>query len=481
MPKLWRSLFGRTEARSDPSLTMADWYEMMSYQGLSYLAGGTTTSLDTEVIENSFTGYINSIYKSNGIVFACMEARRSVFSQARFQFQRIKNGRPGDLFGSAALALLENPWPNGTTGELLSRAIQDVDLSGNHYVVRETDRLRRLRPDWVQIILTAPPDQAVQSDVAGYAYWPGGVGNGAPKIYFPEEIAHWCPIPDPNAQYRGMSWITPILREIQADKEATDHKAKFYANAATPKLSVSLKENVTKAQFMEFMDAFEAANGGIENAYKTIYLGGGADVSVVGANMQQIDFKQVQGAGETRIAAAAGVPAVVVGFSEGMQGSSLNSGNYKSAKESFGDRTLRGLWQSISAAYQSITPMPTASRSVRLWYDDRDIAFLRTDRLEAAKIQTERTSNLTKLITAGFTPESAVAAISADDLTMLEHSGLVSVQLLPPGEAEPADPAAPADPAEPGSPGGDGKIQDIDIAPPGGQGKAPAGQTGTET
>lgn len=466
MPKLWRSLFGRTEARADPTLTMADWYEMMSYQGLNYLAGGTTTSLDTETIENSFTGYVNGIYKSNGIVFACMEARRSVFSQARFQFQRIKNGRPGDLFGSAALALLENPWPNGTTGELLSRAIQDVDLTGNHYVVREADRLRRLRPDWVQILLTEPPDQAVQSDVAGYAYWPGGVNNGTPQIYFPEEIAHWCPIPDPNAQYRGMSWVTPILREIEADKQATDHKAKFYANAATPKLAVSLKENVTKAQFMEFMDAFEAANGGIENAYKTIYLGGGADVSIVGANMQQIDFKQVQGAGETRIAAAAGVPAVVVGFSEGMQGSSLNSGNYKSAKESFGDKTLRSLWQSVSAAYQSITDMPTSSRSVRLWYDDRDIAFLRTDRLEAAKIQTEKASNLVKLITAGFTPESAVLAINADDFTMLEHSGLVSVQLLPPGQAEPAKPAAPADGAPALPPGADSKITDIDISKP---------------
>jgi phage portal protein BeeE len=447
-------------------MTMQDWYEMMSYGGLSYLAGAQSATVDTETIENSFTGYINSLYKSNGIVFALMEARRSVFSEARFQFQRIRNGRPGDLFGSPALGLLEHPWPNCTTGELLSRAIQDVDLSGNHYVVREPGRLRRLRPDWVQIVLTAPPDTAVQSDIAGYAYWPGGIHNGEPKLYFPEEIAHWCPIPDPDAQYRGMSWLTPVLREIQADKEATIHKGKFYANAATPKLAVSLKENVTKAQFMEFMDAFEAANGGVENAYKTIYLGGGADVNMVGANMVQMDFKNVQGAGETRIASAAGVPPVVVGFSEGMQGSSLNSGNYKSAKESFGDRTMRPLWRSVSAAYQSIIPMPSGSNA-RLWYDDRDIAFLRTDRLEAARIQTERMSNLVKVITAGFTPESSVAAVNADDLTMLEHSGLVSVQLLPPGQAEPADSAAPADPALP--PGG--KMKEIDV----GKG-APAGQ-----
>lgn len=449
MPKLWRTLFGGSETRTDPQISMAEWYEQMTYQGLNYLMAGTTTSIDTESIENSFIGYINGLYKSNGIVFACMEARRSVFSEARFQFQRINRGRPGDLFGSTELSVLEYPWPNCTTGELLSRAIQDVDLSGNHYVVREPNRLRRLRPDWVQIILSAPPDRAVQSDVMGYMYWPGGINSNAEaaKIYLPEEIAHWCPIPDPEAQYRGMSWLTPVLREIQADKQATEHKNKFYANAATPKLSVSLKDNVTRDQFMEFIEAFEAANGGVENAYKTMYLGGGADVQMVGANMVQLDFKNVQGAGETRIAAAAGVPAVVVGFSEGMQGSSLNAGNYKSAKESFGDRTLRPLWRSVSASYQSLIRMPTNSQSVRLWYDDRDIAFLRTDRLEAAKIMTEDSASVIKFVQGGFTPESSVTAVSSGDLTMLKHTGLVSVQLLPPGQ-EPGAGSTPGDAPE---------------------------------
>jgi len=450
MAKLWRSLVGKAETRSDPTISMAQWFEQMSYQGLAYTMTGTSVSADTESIENSFIGYINGLYKSNGIVFALMEARRSVFSEARFQFQRIRKGRPGDLFGSDALSLLEYPWPNGTTGELLSRAIQDIDLAGNHYVVREAGRLRRLRPDWVQIVLTAPPDQAVESDVAGYIYYPGGIGNGTGRVYLPEELAHWSYIPDPEAQYRGMSWLTPVLREIQSDKQATEHKAKYLANGATPKLAVSLKEGVTKQQFIEFMEAFSAANDGIENVYKPMYLGGGADVSMVGANMLQLDFKSVQGAGETRLASAAGVPPVVVGFSEGMQGSSLNAGNYKSAKESFADRTLRPLWHSISDAYSVLVKMPASNGTVRLWYDDRDIAFLRTDRKDQSEILSTNQSTIVGYVTAGFTPESAVAALAAGDETLLIHSGLVSVQLLPPGTtgeppATDGTPSAPSD------------------------------------
>lgn len=467
MPKLWRALLGRAEERSDPALSLAQWNQMMSFQGLNYVMTGTSTSIKTESIENSFIGYINGLYKSNGIVFACMEARRSVFSEARFQFQRINNGRPGDLFGSKALSLLETPWPNGTTGELLSRAIQDVDLAGNHYCVREKGRLRRLRPDWVQIVLTAAPILAVESDIAGYIYWPGGIGNNpaASRIYTPEEMAHWSPIPDPDAQYRGMSWLTPILQEIQSDKIATDHKFKYLSNGATPKLAVSLKETVTKAQFLEFMEAFGAANDGIDNVYKTMYLGGGADVSMVGANMLQLDFKNIQGAGETRIAAAAGVSSVVVGFSEGMSGSSLNQGNYKAAKESMGDRTLRPLWRSVSAAYQSITQLPANDGTVRLWYDDRDIAFLRTDRLEQATILSSNQASIVGYVTAGFEPMSAVAAVAAGDESLLKHSGLVSVQLLPPGTA--GDPNAPGN--APPDPNG--------ATPPTAPAKAPTGKS----
>ncbi|WP_055563613.1 phage portal protein [Streptomyces atriruber] len=434
MAKLWRSLLRSGEARSsDPPLSMQSWADLLNYNGLAYGFGTVTTSADTEAISNDFRAYSEGLYKANGIVFACMTVRAHVFSEARFQYQRMKNGRPGDLFGTKELALLETPWPNGTTGELLSRAMQDVDLCGNHYVVREAGRLRRLRPDWVQIVLTAPPDQAVQSDVAGYVYYPGGIGNGQGKVYLPEELAHWSPIPDPDAQYRGMSWLTPVIRDIQSDKAATTHKANFFANAATPNLAVSFKETVTKEQFKDFMAAMDAAHSGVDNAYKTLYLGGGADVRVVGADLKQLDFRATQGAGEVRIAAAARVHPTLVGLSDSLSGSSLNAGNYSVARDWFGSGTMRPLWRSISAAYQTLVPAITGTR---LWYDDRDIPALRADKKDLAEIQTTQSATITSLITAGFTPESAVAAVMAEDWALLVHSGLLSVQLTPPGESD---------------------------------------------
>src|SRR3546814_18880675 len=115
--------------------------------------------------------------------------------------------------------LLEEPWPNGTTRELLARMEQDVSLAGNFYAVREAGRLRRLRPDWVSIVLSAPAAEAVESDVAGYVYSPGGKsGKGQPRASSVEEICNRSPLPDPDAPYRGMSWLTPYPPHLHSAK-----------------------------------------------------------------------------------------------------------------------------------------------------------------------------------------------------------------------------------------------------------------------
>jgi hypothetical protein len=147
-------------------------------------------------------------------------------------------------------------------------------------------------------------------------------------------------------------------------------------------------------------------------------------------DLRALDFKSVQGGGESRLAAAAGVPPVIVGFSEGLAGSSLNAGNYASSRRRFADGTLRPLWRNAAGSLASIIDVPA---DAELWYDDRDISFLREDRKDAAEIQRVKSSTIRQLVDAGYVPDTVVAAVEAEDMTLLKHSGLYSVQLQPPG------------------------------------------------
>jgi phage portal protein BeeE len=382
-----------------------------------------------------FEAYVDGLYKANGVVFACIGARLMPFSEARFQFQEMRGGRPGKLFGTPDLALLENPWPNGTTGELLARMEQDASLAGNFYatVVGEgaDRRLWRMRPDHVRILSGVTQDDRGEWRFGSrpLAYFFDEPGEDRPPVMLsPDRVVHYSPVPDPLHPWRGMSWLTPLIRDVRADDMATRHKLKWYQNGAALKHVIRYPSDVLPENFDRYVAMFEEQHSGVDNAYRTLHIGGGADLTTVGTDMKA-DFRAVQAAGETRIAAAAGVGAVIARFSEGLAGSALNQGNYAAAKRQFGDMTLRPLWRSASAALQGVVPPPAGSR---LWYDARDVEFLKEDQRDAAEILQVRAATIAALVQAGYTPESAVDAIEADDLTRLVHSGLYSVQLQDP-------------------------------------------------
>lgn len=389
----------------------------------------------------NFDATVNEVFKANGIVFACIAARQMPFSEARFQLQEIYDGRPGKLYNTPDLNLLSTPWPNGTTGELLSRMEQDASLAGNFFATvvgtGADRRIRRLRPDWVKVVsgiaggdLRPDMDDHLEAVPLGYIYHPPRLD---PTYLTADRVVHYSPIPDPMRHWRGMSWLTPLAREVQADSAATLHKAKFFQNGAALNTVISYDETVTPDQFAEYVHLFREAHEGADNAYKTLHIGGGADVSVIGTEMKT-DFRAIQGSGETRIAAAAGVGAIIARFSEGLAGSALNQGNYAAAKRQFGDMTLRPLWRTAAASLSKLVTVPADSR---LWYDARDVEFLKEDRDAAATILQTSASTISALVNAGFLPDSVITAVETGDLTRLEHSGLYSVQLQAAGNADP--------------------------------------------
>ena len=403
-----------------------------------------------EQIGNDFDAYVAEAFKANGVVFSCMLARQMLFSEARFAWRRYRNGQPQSLFTNAELGVLEKPWPGGTIGDLLGRMIQDADLAGQAYHTMADDegrfgrsatgagrRIVRMRPDWVSIILGSRSGHLYDLDTqpVGFLYAPPPVeGKPSTKVLLvPSEVSHFSPIPDPAARFRGMSWLTPVVREIEADKAASRHKLKFFEQGATISTVVSLDKEITPQAFEEFVEKMRAETEGVDKAYKTLYLGGGADVTLNGSTMQQMDFKSTQGAGETRIAAAAGMHPVIVGLSEGLQGSSLNAGNFDAAVRLTADKTIRPLWRMAAGSLERLLTSP--GNDAALWYDDRDVAFLRDDSTSVAEIQSKQAVTARQLLDAGFTPESVVAYLDTGSLTALEHSGLYSVQLQPPGSS----------------------------------------------
>src|SRR6266487_1058646 len=409
------------DSRDEKRFSVDQWlsdYLMPSafgYNGTSYNVGNPLNLVQTlagnraSEILATLPGYAAAL-RNCPPAFAAEMVRALVLSQVRFTWRNRPSNQstPRRLFGTRELDILERPWPRATTGDLVARMEWHAGLAGNAYVYRQPKRLRVLRPDWVAIVYGSqqePEDaaSALDGDVIGYVFQNGGLvgsyggdygraGANRPHTLLPDEVAHWAPLPDPEAANIGMSWITPAVREIQGDQLSTQHKIRFFENGATPNLVVKGLTAQTRQDFEDLVEMLDNRHAGIANAYKTLYLTAGADATVVGADMQQLDFKATQGAGETRIAFLSRVPAPLLGIAEGLAGSSLNAGNFGMARRIFADSWIYPSLQNLCSSLGALMQIPGGAE---LWFDTSDMPILREDAKDMADIQKIQASTIT--------------------------------------------------------------------------------------
>jgi len=320
-----RSLVSRRRpVRSSTTLNLAQVADYFKFGGLAYQLGLRQTLVgDTQTISPGFQGVIEGAYKANGVVFACELARIMLFSEARMVFRRLRGGRPAGVFSTPALRPLEQPWAGAKTGDLLTRALLDIDFAGTFVAAKRQDgTVRRLRPDWTKIVYggegSGQEFHDLDATIIGYYYTPGGDGSGnRPRFLDRKEAVHWTLIPDPLGPASGIPWIEAVIREVLGDQAMTAHKLKFFSNGATP--NIVIETDLDGEDLREFVKSFRSESEGLDHAYETMWLASAMKANVVGVDLKQLDFKITQGGGETRVAAAAGVPPVIVGLSEGLQ------------------------------------------------------------------------------------------------------------------------------------------------------------------
>jgi phage portal protein BeeE len=389
----------------------------------------------TERLAPLFFDWVTKGYQSNGVVFAVLNARMNLFTEARLCW-RDRVTKEISYSPDGSLGIFEQPWENGTTGDMLATMEQLSSLAGNSYAVIDSGPgfMHFLRPDWVDLVVELSNYGGhTYRTVIGCLYHPNGLMDEESEYYDYSEVAHYKPIPDPLRPHIGMSWLTPVIREINGDIAMVDHKIRFFDNAATPNMVVKYKEKLNDQTLARVQAAIHARHGGVENAYKTMVLDMGADLTVVGLDFEKIGFETLQAAGESRIASAAGVPSIMAGL--GGTASSQRAIPYNEAQQHMANSLMRPLWRNACSTMQKLAG--TVPSGKHLWYDVSDIAALAQGEKEKAETFQAKSATTNTLINAGYVPDSVAMAVDAADLTMLKHTGLVPVQLYKPEAGQP--------------------------------------------
>lgn len=433
LARLVRPREARSALRPFPSMSFDAWQNLFSFNGSQYLSGSYGSMPTRQVLAECIPA------------FAALDRRASIVGDAWPMFQRLERGRPTEMFSTPELAILHRPWRGGTWRMLTAIMETDVAAAGNSYWMREADELIRLDPDTVTILVEAALKVGVDGQIApvgerllGYAVQRSGEQVA---MFGPDEIAHYRP-GCPTAQwYRGESWLAAAITDSSSDISMTRYKQAFLRNGAMPSMAILYDPTVKMAALEAYIPKFEERYAGQLNAGKVLHMLGGRDVKTVGATLDQLAYKAVQGAGETRIAMAAGVPSVVQGGSESLAGSSLTTGNYAAARRLFADAKMRPLLGSLFESLSRVVRAPNGggwvgdANGVRLWHDDSQVSFFQEDVADEATIRQTNAVTIRQLIEVGYEPDAAVQAVTSGNFKALlgAHTGLTSVQLQPPG------------------------------------------------
>ena len=114
-------LIDRVRSAFTPVPIERDYLPWITFNGVQYPLGlNQTLQGDREDPPRDYAAVIDYMYRNNPIVYACVNARVQLFSEARPMWRRLTSGVPGELFSTPELERLRRPWTNATTSSLPS-------------------------------------------------------------------------------------------------------------------------------------------------------------------------------------------------------------------------------------------------------------------------------------------------------------------------------------------------------------------------
>lgn len=412
---------GQAQERSAfPPGWLLNQLELMRFDGSSYLVSNTSYGPN---VSTPATGAAAALV-GNGIAYGVFRRRADLFAQGKFRFRRFGNPRPtlADSFSTADLAPLQ---PERALFEACELA---VATAGAAYFVLDGTTLRRLPAEHCTIVLGSdryPDDPAVAWDARKVGLIYAVPGSGVePETWTWDEVIPYVPESDPQSPWRGMSWMRPAMEDIAADDGARRYLTRFFSNHATPNTAVVFPPDVQREVVEAFRDLFLERHQGVERSFRTAFLGGGADIKVIGSSLKDLDTEAVRQQVHKDIAAAAGVPIVAAGIEQGTYA------NSKESNRALADGKIRYLWATAAETFSRAITVPAGSE---LYVETASISALQADSLDDAQVLAQQAMTMRTLVDGGFVPGSVIAAVTSGDMSKLVHSGLLSVQTQAPG------------------------------------------------
>jgi len=363
----------------------------------------------------NYASFSQKGYAGNELVFACIREIATSSAEALL-CQYDENNEKLTATQSPVAMLLDKPSNNETQYEFLEALITHLQISGNAYVLKE-----RAAIGVVSLMLLRPDRVEVNASRDAYTY----TVNNTKYIIPAEDIGH-LKFPNPNNDFYGLSPLQVLLRQVQIDTDATNFTRAFFNNAGVPSGLLKLKRRISNQEEADRLRTqWRGQFRGDRNWHRIAILDEDASYETMGSSIGQMEIPELRALSESRICAAFGVPAILVGANVGLQRSTYS--NYREARESFWEETLLPLYKRIEQFMIRLLEPEFPNERGYIAFDFEDVRALQEDEDALMQRKLTQAQIAKELINAGFTPQSALDTAGIDN--DMEHTGYLPSSL----------------------------------------------------
>ena len=408
---------------------------------------GSGYQLLNELTRPSSREYATVRVELSSALAVCLRTVTNAYPEAELCVEREnKDGEDEREPTHPALMLVERPNPYFSGDKVLAFIVRQLMTTGNGYLVKRRGAYGRPTELWpVPSTMMRPvwPDSG-EVFISGYEITIDGKGSFLEErdvIHFRDDID-----PDPPSYGRcGLSPLPPILQDLYIDTAAADFTAAIMKNMGLPGAIISPKQlpdgrdvSIGKERRDEFAAEWQRRFTG-QGRGRVFFPSIPMDVHQLGFDPEKMSLKEIRQICESRVAGITRVPAIVAGFSVGLEQGTL--ANYGQAKEMFWDSCIIPRQRDIATTLTDQLLRVDYANSEQLYFAYEHDHIKALQESETAKRQRDRDDYLAGILTHHQAVSRLGAVPEGEDWMVLPSSVTAyPVNAMPMAETPEPDP-----------------------------------------
>lgn len=312
-------------------------------------------------------------YKKNAAFLACVGTLSFGFPEPPLL---VKDKDDEPLYNHPLMQLMMRPNPRMGEATLMATTMTYLSIGGNAY-------WHKVRNGAGQVVEVWPYHGGQMIPVGGGSAWVDHYdfdnGSGEFQRVPVDDVIHFqWPLRDPDQPWMAIPPLIAAAREVDTDNEATRYLYALLKNDAVPRTVVTTPpdRDLTDDEYKRFKAQWREKYGG-DNRGEVALLEGGATVTRLSLNLEELAFEALHRIPEARIASVMRVPPILAGLNVGLERSTFS--NYGEARKSFVQDTLSPLWRIFESEITANLLPEYGDDSGRVVYDRSEVQALQED------------------------------------------------------------------------------------------------------